>query len=148
MKIVNRKAYHEYTILESFDSGIVLLGNEVKSIRMGNVMISDSFAYINNGEIFIKNIKVAKYKQSNLFEKFDTNRDKKLLLNKREINKIIKAMQDKGTTIVALEMFLSNNKIKVKIAVVKGKKIWNKKEDIKKRDIALDTKREIELRKK
>lgn len=148
MKIVNRKAYHEYTILESFDSGIVLLGNEVKSIRMGNVVISDSFAYINNGEIFIKNIKVSKYRQSNQFEKFDPNRDKKLLLNRREINKIEKLTQDKGTTIVALEVFLSNNKIKIKIAVVKGKKLWNKKEDIKKRDIAMDTKREIDSRRR
>jgi SsrA-binding protein len=144
MKITsNRKAYFEYSVLESFDAGIKLIGNEVKSIRRSDVTIADSFVYINNGELFIKNMKVAKYKQSHMLDKHDENREKKLLLNRREINKIEKLIQAVGTTIIPLEVFISKNLIKVKIGVCKGKKLWNKKEDIKSRDIDRDSKREL-----
>jgi SsrA-binding protein len=107
------------------------------------VTISDSFVYIKNGELFIKNMKVAKYKQSHMLDKHDDNREKKLLLNRKEINKIEKLIQGVGTTIIPLEIFVSNNLIKVKIGVCKGKKLWNKKEDIKNRDIDRDAKREL-----
>jgi SsrA-binding protein len=144
MKITsNRKAYFEYSVLESFDAGIILVGNEVKSIRRNDVAIADSFAYIKNGEVFVKNMKVAKYKQSHMLDKHDDNREKKLLLNRREINKIEKLIQSPGTTIIPLEIFISKNLIKVKIGVCKGKKLWNKKEDIKSRDIDRDSKREL-----
>ena len=144
MKITtNRKAYFEYSVLESFDAGIKLIGNEVKSIRRSDVTIADSFVYIKNGELFIKNMKVAKYKQSHMLDKHDENREKKLLLNRREINKIEKLIQGVGTTIIPLEVFISKNLIKVKIGVCKGKKLWNKKEDIKSRDIDRDSKREL-----
>lgn len=144
MKIAtNRKAYYEYTVLEDFDAGIVLLGNEVKSIREGNVTILDCFAYISNGEVFVKNMKVAKYKQTHLAEKHDENRDKKLLLNKKEIIKIEKLLQDKGTTMVPLEIFTAHNRIKVKIGVVKGKKLYDKREAIKKRDLDRDIRRSL-----
>jgi SsrA-binding protein len=144
MKITsNRKAYFEYSVLESFDAGIILIGNEVKSIRRNDVAIADSFAYIKNGEVFVKNMKVAKYKQSHMLDKHDDNREKKLLLNRREINKIEKLIQSPGTTIIPLEIFISKNLIKVKIGVCKGKKLWNKKEDIKSRDIDRDSKREL-----
>lgn len=144
MKITtNKKAYFEYSVLESFDAGIILIGNEVKSIRRSDVTIADSFVYIKNGELFIKNMKVAKYKQAHMLDKHDENREKKLLLNKREINKIEKLIQGVGTTIIPLEIFVSNNLIKVKIGVCKGKKLWNKKEDIKSRDIDRDSKREL-----
>ena len=147
MKITsNRKAYFEYSVLESFDAGIKLIGNEVKSIRRSDVTIADSFVYIKNGELFIKNMKVAKYKQSHMLDKHDENREKKLLLNRREINKIEKLIQGVGTTIIPLEVFISKNLIKVKIGVCKGKKLWNKKEDIKQRDIDRDMKREINQR--
>jgi SsrA-binding protein len=147
MKITsNRKAYFEYSVLESFDAGIKLIGNEVKSIRRSDVTIADSFVYIKNGELFIKNMKVAKYKQSHMLDKHDENREKKLLLNRREINKIEKLIQGVGTTIIPLEVFISKNLIKVKIGVCKGKKLWNKKEDIKSRDIDRDSKREISAR--
>ena len=105
--------------------------------------IADSFVYIKNGELFIKNMKVAKYKQSHMLDKHDENREKKLLLNRKEINKIEKLIQGVGTTIIPLEVFVSNNLIKVKIGVCKGKKLWNKKEDIKSRDIDRDSKREL-----
>ena len=147
MKITtNKKAYFEYSVLESFDAGIILIGNEVKSIRRNDVTIADSFVYIKNGELFIKNMKVAKYKQSHMLDKHDENREKKLLLNRREINKIEKLIQGVGTTIIPLEVFISKNLIKVKIGVCKGKKLWNKKEDIKSRDIDRDSKRELSNR--
>jgi SsrA-binding protein len=147
MKITsNRKAYFEYSVLESFDAGIKLIGNEVKSIRRSDVTIADSFVYIKNGELFIKNMKVAKYKQSHMLDKHDENREKKLLLNRREINKIEKLIQGVGTTIIPLEVFIYKNLIKVKIGVCKGKKLWNKKEDIKSRDIDRDSKRELSNR--
>ena len=144
MKITtNKKAYFEYSVIESFDAGIMLIGNEVKSIRRNDVTIADSFVYIKNGELFIKNMKVAKYKQSHMLDKHDENREKKLLLNRKEINKIEKLIQGVGTTIIPLEVFVSKNLIKVKIGVCKGKKLWNKKEDIKNRDIDRDAKREL-----
>lgn len=144
MKITtNKKAYFEYSVLESFDAGIILIGNEVKSIRRNDVTIADSFVYIKNGELFIKNMKVAKYKQSHMLDKHDEGREKKLLLNRKEINKIEKLIQGVGTTIIPLEIFVSKNLIKVKIGVCKGKKLWNKKEDIKNRDIDRDAKREL-----
>ena len=139
----NRKAYYEYFVLEDFDAGIMLLGSEVKSIREGNVTISDCFAYIASGEIFIKNMKVARYKQTHLAEKHDENRDKKLLLNRREIDKIEKLLQDKGTTMVPLEIFTAKNRIKVKLGVVKGKKLYDKRESIKKRDMDREIRRNM-----
>lgn len=144
MKITsNRKAYFEYSVLASFDAGIILIGNEVKSIRRNDVSIADSFIYIKDGELFVKNMKVAKYKQSHALDKHEENREKKLLLNRKEIDKIEKLVQGVGTTIIPLEIFVSRNLIKVKIGVCKGKKLWNKKEDIKARDIDRDSKREL-----
>lgn len=137
----NRKAHYEFSILQEFEAGVVLIGTEVKSIRKGDVTIGDSFIYIKSGEIWAKNVKVAKYKQSYSGDAHDDNRDKKLLLNRVEINKIEKLLQDKGVTIVPLSIFTLNNKIKMKIAVVKGKKMWDKRDSIKKRDVERDLRR-------
>ena len=131
----NRKAFYEYFILEEFNCGIVLLGSEVKSIRQGNLTMQDSFAYIKDNEVWVKNLKVSRYKQVHLSEPHDENREKKLLLNRKEINKIIKHLQDKGTTLIPLEIFVLRNKIKVKIGIAKGKKLWDKKEKIKNKDL-------------
>jgi SsrA-binding protein len=141
----NKKARYEYEILLEFDAGIVLVGNEVKSIREGNVTISDSYIYIKDGEVWIKNLKVAKYKQMHKLDIHDENRDKKLLLNRKEISKIEKKLEDKGTTAIALGIFVNNNRIKVKIGVGKGKKMWNKKEDIKKKDIQMEIRRNLHI---
>lgn len=142
LKISNRKAYFEYTILEEYCAGIVLTGTEVKSIRNGDANISnDSFVYIKDGELWIKNLKVSKYKQSHTIEEFDENRDKKLLLTKKEISKIQKLLQDKGTTMIPLEIFGKKNLIKIKVGVAKGKKNWDKKESIKKREIERELRR-------
>ena len=141
LKIVNRKAYHEFSVLEEYTAGIVLFGTEVKSIRNGDATISDSFIFLKDGEVFIKNLKVAKYKNKHSLEKHDESRDKKLLLSKKEILKIDKLLQDKGTTIVPLEVFSYKNLIKVKIGVVRGKKLWDKRETIKKRDAERELRR-------
>lgn len=146
MIVNNRKARYSFDVIEEFDAGIILTGNEVKSIRKGDVTIGDSFAYMKSGEIWIKNMKVAPYKQAHKLDKHDENRDKKLLLNRRELNKIDKILQDKGTTIVPLSIFINKNRLKVKIGVCKGKKLWNKKEDIKSRDLDRDAKRELNFR--
>lgn len=146
MMIKNRKAYHEYTVLEDFECGLILTGSEVKSIRSGDVTIGDSFAYFKAGEIFVKNMKVSPYKQAHKVEKHDENREKKLLLKKKEIAKIDRMMEEKGTTMILLDLHIKNNRIKAKIGVCKGKKLWNKKEDIKRRDIDRDMKREISQR--
>lgn len=144
MKIsTNRKAYFEYNVIEDFSAGIVLLGSEVKSIRKGDVNITDCFAYIKSGEIWIKNMKVARYKQAHMLEKHDENRDKKLLLNRKEIDKIEKLLQDKGTTMVPLEIFTLKNRIKIKLGVVKGKKLYDKRQSIKERDMERDLRRTL-----
>ena len=142
----NKRAYFEFQVLEEYQCGIILTGNEVKSIRMGNVTIGDSFAYMKAGEVWVKNMKVAPYKQAHKLDKHDENRDKKLLLNRKELNKIDKLLQDKGTTIVPLTIFIQKNRIKVNIGICKGKKLWNKKEDIKSRDLDRDAKRELNFR--
>jgi len=144
MKITtNRKAYFEYFVLEDFDAGLMLLGAEVKSVREGNVSIVDCFAYITNGEVWLKNMKVARYKQTHMAEKHDENRDKKLLLNRKEIDRIEKLLQDKGTTMVPLEIFTAHNRVKVKLGVVKGKKLYDKRETIKKRDMDREIRRSM-----
>jgi SsrA-binding protein len=144
MKITtNRKAYYEYFVLEDFDAGVMLLGAEVKSVREGNVSIVDCFAYITNGEVWLKNMKVARYKQTHVAEKHDESRDKKLLLNRKEINRIEKLLQDKGTTMVPLEVFTLHNRIKIKLGIVKGKKLYDKREAIKKRDVERDLRRTV-----
>lgn len=140
MIVDNRKARFLYEVLEEFEAGIVLLGSEVKSIRMGNVTLTDSFIYLKSGEVWIKNLKVARYKQTHLSEKHEESREKKLLLTKVQIGKISRMMEDKGTTCVPLSVFTKNNKLKVKIGVVKGKKLYDKRSSIKERDI----KREIQ----
>lgn len=142
MSIVNnRKAYYEYHIIEEYDAGIVLLGSEVKGIRQANVTLNDSFIYIKSGEVWIKNLKVARYKQAYFMEKHDENRDKKLLLTKKQIQKIEKSLQDKGITCIPLSIFIKNNRIKVKIGIAKGKKLYDKRESIKNKDIERDMKR-------
>ena len=145
MITTNRKATYLYHILEEFTAGIVLFGSEVKSIRGGNVYLMDSFVYLKSGEVWIKNLKVSRYKQTNFLEKHDENRDKKLLLNKKEIYKISRMMDDNGVTCVPLGIFTKNNKIKIKIGVAKGKKLWDKKESIKEKDIQREIKRELNV---
>lgn len=141
MLVLNRKSRYEYTVIEEFTAGMVLFGSEVKSIRSGNVTLSESFIFIKDGEVWIKNMHVAKYKQSHKLEVHDESRDKKLLLNKKEIERISKKVIDKGITIIPLGIFISNNKLKMKIAVAKGKKDYDKRNSIKERDLKRELQR-------
>lgn len=145
MIALNRRAHYDYTFLEEVDCGLVLFGNEVKSIRMGNVTMVDAFIYIKDNEVWIKNLKVAAYKSAHSLDKHEENRDKKLLLNRKEITRIKRKLEDNGITAIPIGIFIKNNKLKIKIAVAKGKKTWNKKEDIKARDIKLDLKRSLNI---
>ena len=141
MIALNRRARYDYTFLEEFDCGIILVGSEVKSIRMGNVTMIDAFIFIKDNEVWIKNLKIAPYKSAHTLDIHEENRDKKLLLNKKEINRIKRKLEDKGITAIPLGMFIKNNKIKIKIAVAKGRKTWDKRESIKERDLTREMQR-------
>ena len=143
MIALNRRARYEYTFIEEVDCGIILVGSEVKSVRMGNVTLIDAFIYIKDNEVWIKNLKIAPYKSAHTLDIHEENRDKKLLLNKKEILRIKRKLEDKGITAIPLGMFVKNNKIKIKIAVAKGKKTWDKRETIKERDLTREMQRNI-----
>lgn len=146
MIALNRRARYDYEFIQEYDCGIILKGSEVKSIRAGNVTMGDAFIYLKDNEVWIKNLHVAPYKQAHKMEIHEENRDKKLLLNRKEINKIKKSLDDKGITAVPLGLFVKHNKIKIKIAVARGKKTWDKKNSIKERDIKLDLKRNLNIK--
>ncbi len=143
MEIVNRKARHEYNILENYTAGIVLQGSEVKSIKAGKANIGDAYCVITNGEVWLKNSHVSKY-DSDKFTNHEEKRDRKLLLNKKEIRRLTSDVQNPGYTIVPLKMFIIKGKIKVEIGLCKGKKDYDKRESIKERD----SKRELDRIKK
>jgi SsrA-binding protein len=136
----NRKAFHTYSIEDTFEAGIVLAGHEVKSIRSGSVSLAGAYVSLRAGEAFLKNAYVAKYKQASKLEGYDENRERKLLLHKNEIIKIANRLNEKGTTLVPLEIYTSKNRLKLKIGVGKGKKQYDKRESIKKKE----TKRSID----
>ena len=142
MKIINKKAYYDYLILEEYISGLVLTGSEVKSLRFGDVNFNDGYIIFKNGELYIKNMRIAKYKEAT-YNNHEEMRDKKLLLTKKEISKISKSYDEKGTTIIPLEIFTMNNRFKIRLGVCRGKKNWNKKESIKLKDIEREVKRDI-----
>ena len=139
----NRKAWHEYFIEESFEAGIVLTGTEVKSLRMGRANLQDSYAVIKNGEVFVYGLHISPYDLGNRFN-HDPLRTRKLLLNRFEINKLIGLTQKKGLTVVPLSLYFKKNYVKVEIAVCRGKKLYDKREDTAKKDAA----REIDRRMK
>ncbi|TJX63299.1 SsrA-binding protein SmpB [Soehngenia saccharolytica] len=135
VKIVasNKKARHDYFIEDTIEAGIVLTGTEVKSIRQGKVNIKDSYANIENGEVFLYNMHISPYEQGNIYN-VDPLRVRKLLLNKREIRKLIGLTTIKGYTLVPLSLYFKNGKVKVELAIAKGKKLYDKRETIAKRD--------------
>ena len=141
MEILNRKAHHDYFIDDTYEAGIVLTGTEIKSIRNGNCNIKDCYAIIKNGEVFLLNMYVGQYKEGNIFNHSET-RSRKLLLHKKEIKKLIQAIELKGLTLVPLKLYFKNNKLKVALGVCRGKKDYDKRESIKERDI----KREVAKR--
>jgi SsrA-binding protein len=130
---VNRKARHEFSILQTFEAGIVLVGTEVKSLREGKANLVDSYALIKNNELWLLSLHISEYKQGNINNHIPT-RDRKLLLNKSEIRKLIGKTKEKGLTLVPLRLYFKNGRVKVELALAKGKKVYDKREDIAKRD--------------
>ncbi|MEK7805319.1 MAG: SsrA-binding protein SmpB [Planctomycetota bacterium] len=130
----NRKAYFQYEILEKIEAGVVLTGTEVKSIRNSDVSINESFAHLNNGEIFVYEMHIGEYKQGNR-QNHEPKRVRKLLLHKREIAKITGKIKQKGYTMIPLSLYFKEGVVKVELALVRGKTKIDKREDIKKRDI-------------
>ena len=139
----NKKAFHEYHIENTYEAGIVLKGTEVKSIRKGSVAIKEAYCSIEEGEIFIEGMHVAPYEQGNRFN-MDPLRKRKLLMHKKEIAQLARATEREGYTIVPLNVHLSRGRVKVSIAEAKGKKLHDKREAIKKRDIERDIKRYVD----
>lgn len=128
----NRKAFHDYFIEETYEAGIVLKGTEIKSIRAGKVNLKDSFAKIKDGEVFLMNMYVSPYEQGNRFN-HDPTRTRKLLLHRKEINKLIGKTKESGFSLIPLKLYLKNGYCKVELALAKGKKKYDKREELKKK---------------
>lgn len=141
----NRKARHEYFILESFEAGIELVGTEVKSIRQGSVNLKDSWCSIDNGEIFIKGMHISPYEKGNIFNR-DPLRVRKLLMHKREINKLFGSVKQDGLTLIPLSLYFKDSRVKVQIGLCKGKKLYDKREDSAKRDAKREIDRNLKMR--
>jgi SsrA-binding protein len=140
MIIKNKKATYDFFIIDSYIAGLVLAGSEVKSLRRGDVNFNDGYIIFKDGELFIKNMRIASYKEATYLN-HDELRDKKLLLNKKEIEKISKAIGEKGITLIPLEIFTLNNRFKIKLGICKGKKQFDKREVIRKKDLERETQR-------
>lgn len=132
--VTNRKALHDYFIHQTYEAGIVLVGTEVKSLRQNKAALVDSYATIRNGEVWLINANINVYDQGS-YNNHDPLRDRKLLLNKNEIRKLSRAVSEKGYTLIPLRMYFKNGKAKVELAIASGKKKYDKREDIAKRDM-------------
>ncbi len=138
----NPTAYHNYSITEKYEAGIVLTGTEIKSIRNGKVNIKDTYVTIKNGEVWVLGMHISPYEHGNIFNK-DPLRDRKLLLNKREINKLYGMIKTKGISIIPLSMYFKGNKVKLEIGIGKGKKLFDKRDDMAKKDADMKIRRAL-----
>jgi SsrA-binding protein len=143
---VNRKARHEYEVVETFDAGLVLTGTEIKSVRAGRVSMIDAFARPENGEMWLMNMHIAPYEQGNRFN-VESRRTRKLLLRKREIERITSRINEKGLTVVPLKIYLQRGYAKIELGLAKGKKIYDKRRDIAARESGREAQRELTQRK-
>ncbi len=143
----NKKARHEYFILETYECGIELFGTEVKSVRLGKVNIADSYAGIHNGEVWLNGMNISPFEQGNIFNR-DPLRQKKLLMHKREILKLYQQLKEQGLSLVPLKVYLKGSLVKVELALVKGKKLYDKREDIARRDAKRSMDRAVKDRSK
>ena len=141
----NKKAYHDYFILDTYETGISLAGTEVKSLRMGKCSIKESFVRIENGEVFIYGMHISPYEKGNIFNK-DPLRPRKLLLHKYEINKLLGKTKEKGIAIVPLKVYFKGSLVKVEIGLAKGKKLYDKRQDIAKKDQQREASRDFKIR--
>ncbi len=141
----NKKAYHDYFIEEKYEAGVVLHGTEVKSMRMGKCSIKEAFIRIENGEIYAYGMHVSPYEKGNIFNK-DPLRVKKLLLHKQEINKLTGKIAEKGYTLVPLQVYFKDGLAKVEIGLAKGKKLYDKRQDIAKKDQRREAEKELKMK--
>lgn len=141
----NKKAYHDYFIEDKYEAGISLHGTEVKSLRTGKCSIKESFIKIENGEMFIYGMHISPYEKGNIFNK-DPLRVRKLLLHKQQINKINGQLSQKGYTVVPLRVYFKGRLVKLEIGLAKGKKLYDKREDIAKKDMRRETEREFKVK--
>lgn len=130
----NRRARHEYMILQDIEVGIMLTGTEVKALRDGKVQLQDGFAMVDKGELWLENVHIGHYKQGNIFN-HEEKRKRKLLAHAKEIEKLTNKLKDKGVTLIPLSIYFFGNKIKVQLGLGKGKKLHDKRESIKERDV-------------
>ena len=141
----NKKAYHDYFIEEKYEAGISLAGTEVKSLRMGKCSIKEAFIRIERGEVFIYGMHISPYEKGNIFNK-DPLRVRKLLLHRAEINKMEGKIAEKGFTLVPLRVYFKGSLVKVEIGVAKGKKLYDKRQDIAKKDMKREAEREFKVK--
>ena len=141
----NKKAFHDYFIEDTWEAGIALVGTEVKSLRMGKCSLKESFIQIHKGEVFIYNMHISPYEKGNIFNK-DPLRPRKLLLHKKEIDKIFGKMKEKGNTVVPLQVYFNGSLVKVEVGLAKGKKLYDKRDDIAKKDQKREAQREFKIR--
>lgn len=141
----NRKARHEYFVLETYEAGIELVGTEVKSIRQGAVNLKDSWCSIDKGEIFIRGMHISPYEKGNIFNR-DPMRVRKLLMHKKEINKLFGTVKQDGLSLIPLSLYFKDSKVKVQLGLCKGKKLYDKRADAAKRDAKREIDRNIKFR--
>ena len=141
----NRKAHHDYFFEEIFEAGLVLVGTEVKSLRMGRCSLKESFVRIENGEAFLYNMHIRPYEKGNIFNK-DPLRVRKLLLHRFEINKITGKIDQKGYTLVPLKVYFKGSLVKVEIGLAKGKKLYDKRQDIAKKDARREAEKDFKVK--
>ena len=141
----NKKAYHDYFILDTYEAGIALHGTEVKSLRMGKCSIKEAFIRIENGEVFVYGMHISPYEKGNIFNK-DPLRVKNLLLHKSEINKMLGKVKEKGISVVPLKVYLKGSLMKMEIGLAKGKKLYDKRDDIAKKDQRREAERDFKVR--
>lgn len=141
----NKKAGHDYFIDDSYEAGIELFGTEVKSIRAGQVNLKDSWCDIKNGEIFVNGMHISPYEKGNIFNR-DPDRIRRLLMHRREINKLYGLVQQQGIALIPLEMYFSGSRVKVKVGLCRGKKLYDKRDDMAKRAAQRDIERSLKER--
>ena len=141
----NKKAYHDYFIEDTWEAGIALVGTEVKSLRMGKCSIKEAFIRIENGEVIIYGMHVSPYEKGNIFNR-DPLRPKKLLMHKSEIRKLVGKIAEKGYTLVPVEVYFKGSLVKVDIALAKGKKQYDKRQDIAKKDMRREAERDFKVK--
>ena len=141
----NRKAFHDYHILESWEAGLVLLGTEIKAIREGRVNLRDSYARVDNGEVWLANVHISPYSHTG-YAHHEERRQRKLLLHKHEINKLTGLVRERGLTLVPLQLYFKNGRLKTQLALVKGKQAHDKRETIRKREVDRETRAAVKQR--